>query len=337
MLRGEGAGGGQPIFFAAMLSQQSDCDLSELFRSFLLQSPEAEIVERPRMFSGDVQEFLRFCRNELDPTSPHDADHDAEPVCPIARHLHQLARSPFLRGCTALMAQLNRDVVGNLETKAQPCGGRIPAGETAYKCLDCGVDPTCVICVECFMHSPCVSHNFRLVKSGGGCCDCGDREAWNPSSFCTRHANCAGPTNMRTAGALLANECVGPTLFDTIFDMVALSLEPGRDDPRADFWGGGAPLSPQECVDVLKMCIISAANERPRMVMSILLTRSGVEVHKCHVGARGRNIAPQNRSGTHLERFLWLYADAPPAVQEQLDELFHAVPSPLALLRGFGL
>ncbi|KAJ1493753.1 putative zinc finger in N-recognin-domain-containing protein [Baffinella frigidus] len=304
-----------------MLSQVGGCDLSDLFRSFLLQSPEAEIVERPRMFSGDVQEFLRFCRNELDPPAV------AEPDCPIARHLHQLARSPFLSGCTALLAQIQRDILAGANYKAPaPCGGRIPAGETAYKCLDCGVDPTCVMCVECFMHSPCVNHNFRLVKSGGGCCDCGDQEAWNPSSFCTRHANCAGFKQMCTAAALMdkSNTCVGPKLFDTIFDMLALSLEPGRDDPRADFWGGGAPLSPQECVDVLKMCNTAAAMERPRQVMAILLTRPGVEVHKCHVGARGRNIAPLHRSGTHLERFLWLYADAPPAVQEQLDELFHA-------------
>jgi hypothetical protein len=33
------------------------------------------------------------------------------------------------------------------------------------------------MCVECFEKSPCVNHNFRLVKSGGGSCDCGDPEA----------------------------------------------------------------------------------------------------------------------------------------------------------------
>ena len=33
------------------------------------------------------------------------------------------------------------------------------------------------MCVECFKESPCVNHNFRLVKSGGGSCDCGDSEA----------------------------------------------------------------------------------------------------------------------------------------------------------------
>jgi hypothetical protein len=28
------------------------------------------------------------------------------------------------------------------------------------------------MCVECFKDSPCVNHNFRLVKSGGGSFDC---------------------------------------------------------------------------------------------------------------------------------------------------------------------
>jgi hypothetical protein len=29
---------------------------------------------------------------------------------------------------------------------------------------DCGADPTCVMCVACFKRSPCVGHNFRLVR-----------------------------------------------------------------------------------------------------------------------------------------------------------------------------
>ena len=44
------------------------------------------------------------------------------------------------------------------------------------------------MCVECFQNSPCINHNFRLVKSGGGSCDCGDPEAWKASSFCKRHS-----------------------------------------------------------------------------------------------------------------------------------------------------
>ena len=26
-----------------------------------------------------------------------------------------------------------------------------------------------------------------MFSSGGGCCDCGDAEAWRPSGFCSRH------------------------------------------------------------------------------------------------------------------------------------------------------
>ena len=31
-----------------------------------------------------------------------------------------------------------------------------------------------------------------MFSSGGGCCDCGDAEAWRPSGFCSRHP---GPEN----------------------------------------------------------------------------------------------------------------------------------------------
>jgi hypothetical protein len=73
------------------------------------------------------------------------------------------------QGCDKVLAK----IIDGLEpTKVSqgPCGKRIAKSQHAYKCLDCGADPTCVMCVECFKRSPCVDHNFRLVKSGGGRC-----------------------------------------------------------------------------------------------------------------------------------------------------------------------
>eukprot|EP00919_Chromeraceae_sp_WS-2016_P025064 GHVR01059302.1.p1 GENE.GHVR01059302.1~~GHVR01059302.1.p1 ORF type:complete len:140 (-),score=33.64 GHVR01059302.1:32-451(-) len=44
----------------------------------------------------------------------------------------------------------------------------------AFKCLDCEMDPTCAICCDCFFNSNHDTHAWRMIRTGGGCCDCGD-------------------------------------------------------------------------------------------------------------------------------------------------------------------
>ena len=53
---------------------------------------------------------------------------------------------------------------------------------------DCEVDSTCAICVDCFEPEKHVGHEVRLVRAGGGCCDCGDSQAWNTNGFCSKHS-----------------------------------------------------------------------------------------------------------------------------------------------------
>ncbi|KII62744.1 E3 ubiquitin-protein ligase UBR1 [Thelohanellus kitauei] len=62
-------------------------------------------------------------------------------------------------------------------------------GDALYSCLDCQSDETCVVCHECFMRSEHVNHNYRRRTSGhsGGCCDCGDIEAWKNHPSCAQH------------------------------------------------------------------------------------------------------------------------------------------------------
>lgn len=52
-----------------------------------------------------------------------------------------------------------------------------------------GMDNTCVLCVECFKVSAHRHHKYKMGQSGGGgCCDCGDTEAWKRDPFCELHA-----------------------------------------------------------------------------------------------------------------------------------------------------
>lgn len=44
------------------------------------------------------------------------------------------------------------------------------------------------MCNDCFISSDHEGHEvFFYYTHSGGCCDCGDTEAWAPEGFCTRH------------------------------------------------------------------------------------------------------------------------------------------------------
>lgn len=61
-------------------------------------------------------------------------------------------------------------------------------GEPTYSCRECGMDNTCVLCVSCFKNSEHRFHKYKMgASTGGGCCDCGDIEAWKKAPFCDIH------------------------------------------------------------------------------------------------------------------------------------------------------
>jgi len=69
-----------------------------------------------------------------------------------------------------------------------PCGYVFRRGDIAWNCRTCQTDPTCVLCDTCFRESDHVGHEvFFHRTTPGGCCDCGDLEAWDVNGMCCRH------------------------------------------------------------------------------------------------------------------------------------------------------
>lgn len=74
------------------------------------------------------------------------------------------------------------------ESKSTVCGRVFKINEPFYSCRECGMDPTCVLCVNCFKQSAHRHHKYKMGTSGGGgCCDCGDTEAWKFDPHCDGH------------------------------------------------------------------------------------------------------------------------------------------------------
>ncbi|KAG7466311.1 hypothetical protein MATL_G00163480 [Megalops atlanticus] len=100
-------------------------------------------------------------------------------------------------------------------TSSQLCGRVFKEGETTYSCRDCAIDPTCVLCMDCFQNSVHKGHRYKMhASSGGGFCDCGDLEAWKTGPCCTRH----------DPGAAVAMETDGDCILEAGLQERALKL-----------------------------------------------------------------------------------------------------------------
>lgn len=82
--------------------------------------------------------------------------------------------------------------------RGKACGHVFKKGEAVYRCRTCGLDDTCVMCSTCFKEThnpddPNFDHrshdtSFHIASGSGGCCDCGDPEAWKVPLYCQYHS-----------------------------------------------------------------------------------------------------------------------------------------------------
>lgn len=73
--------------------------------------------------------------------------------------------------------------------RGKACGHIFKSGEATYRCKNCTLDETCVLCSRCFESSDHAGHMVYVSISQGnrGCCDCGDAEAWKIPVNCAIH------------------------------------------------------------------------------------------------------------------------------------------------------
>ena len=91
-------------------------------------------------------------------------------------------------------------VMPKLSSPAKVCGKSWSEGQFAYKCRTCEKDPTCVLCIDCFQIEKHVGHDYKIIRTYGGMCDCGDTDSWNPDGFCSAHP---GGTHLTNESSLI--------------------------------------------------------------------------------------------------------------------------------------
>ncbi|KAI7848553.1 hypothetical protein BDC45DRAFT_471139 [Circinella umbellata] len=85
--------------------------------------------------------------------------------------------------------------------RGKQCGHLFKKGESVYRCRTCGLDDTCVLCARCFHATNHDGHDVKIwiSRGAGGCCDCGDPEAWKIPLECSIHSLSVGPSTSATS------------------------------------------------------------------------------------------------------------------------------------------
>ncbi|KAI0498324.1 hypothetical protein KFK09_021565 [Dendrobium nobile] len=116
------------------------------------------------------------------------------------------------------------------------CGAVWGHKDLAYRCRTCEHDPTCAICVPCFQNGNHKDHDYNIMYTGGGCCDCGDETAWKKEGFCSDHK---GTEQIRPLPQELANS-IGPVLDHLLFcwkeKVISVEYKHGEDADHGDVY-----------------------------------------------------------------------------------------------------
>ncbi|CCL98937.1 uncharacterized protein FIBRA_00944 [Fibroporia radiculosa] len=113
----------------------------------------------------------------------------------------------------------------------RPCGHIFKKGEACFRCKDCALDDSCVLCSSCFEATDHTDHNvsFFIAQQSGGCCDCGDVEAWRVPIQCRYHPPKSETTEYLNAFAL---KILQATPRATARVMVGQDVPPVQDYPN---------------------------------------------------------------------------------------------------------
>lgn len=71
--------------------------------------------------------------------------------------------------------------------KGRNCGKGFNQGQPIYRCQECGMDDTCVMCFRCFNPEDHKGHHVMVHTTDdntSGICDCGDADAWRNNLNC---------------------------------------------------------------------------------------------------------------------------------------------------------
>ena len=222
-------------------------------------------VARPDLLSDGAG--VRLCLHCDRPAAEHTGD--AMQHCFTADLCGEIAG--WLLSGEAPDAWLKKAKALSLSTT---CGHVFKEDDWAYRCNNCATDPTCCVCAACFENSACHErgHTYVFFRAGpGGCCDCGDIEAWKEEGFCKKH-RCA-PNQAPSPEEIAIVEQVPMALLSLVTDLACRALlHVGHESAMSVDMGGDR----QETQDVFVTCLFNDDEHDMLMVQTTVQAAAGV-------------------------------------------------------------
>ena len=178
-----------------MMTQVKDeaCLLSEWTSSYKTSSSSLFLNQHlDAILNGTLpQTELALFFSLLLPEKPKEHDDEEKPTVhgKPKEHVHEKPKEdekPYVySSCDEIKMKIT-DLLSKVPRIR--CGYEFRRGDIAWNCKSCQKDETCVLCNDCYMKSNHDGHEvFFYYTQSGGCCDCGDQEAWEQKGFCTEH------------------------------------------------------------------------------------------------------------------------------------------------------
>lgn len=80
--------------------------------------------------------------------------------------------------------------LGAIVPRVRVCQRPFRKNDIVWSCRTCQSNATCVVCNDCYVSSDHEGHDVHFMQAvEGGCCDCGDPDAWDPAGFCNKHGS----------------------------------------------------------------------------------------------------------------------------------------------------
>jgi hypothetical protein len=129
-----------------------------------------------------------------------------------------------------------REAIDRLEALCQSVPRRVcqhpfKRNDIVWVCRTCQADETCVLCHSCFKQSNHEGHDVAFYHAqAGGCCDCGDPDAWDPRGFCPHHGPASATSSLGPLSSTVVYRVQGvvTAVVDWMVQSVANTAEEGH-------------------------------------------------------------------------------------------------------------
>ncbi|CAK9854975.1 unnamed protein product [Sphagnum jensenii] len=181
----------------------------------------------------------------------------------------------------------------------------------AYRCRTCQINDSSAICEICFHQGDHEFHDFVMYHSeSGGCCDCGDREAWKEDGFCKIHQVSNQKPGHLPAKLYQLTKLTVCWALEKLSISVHIIWERRLKDRKADVQNE-MHVASLYMEWVKKVCSVDVL----RNLLSVLVTRKFLDGSRFEKNARGRKAAP-------LEILLKTLGSMPEELTEGATTLF---------------